>query len=108
VHHVVEGVEAAEARGADDVGAFGEAGGLGEPFGDGGPAVRYAPACHGLAELFGEVVVGEEDAAGEAGAVLHPAVGVLVGVLEGEGAQGIDRSRRASTKSAAAPGISGT
>jgi hypothetical protein len=40
--------------------------------------------------LFGEVVVGEEDAAGEAGAVLHPAVGVLVGVLEGEGAQGIE------------------
>jgi hypothetical protein len=44
VHHVVEGVEAAEARGADDVGAFGEAGGLGEPFGDGGPAVRDLPA----------------------------------------------------------------
>jgi hypothetical protein len=42
VHHVVEGVEAAEARGADDVGAFGEAGGLGEPFGDGGPAVETA------------------------------------------------------------------
>jgi hypothetical protein len=51
---------------------------------------------------------GQEDAAGEAGAVLHPAVGVLVGVLEGEGAQGVDPLAAGEHEQAAAPGISGT
>jgi hypothetical protein len=51
VHHVVGRVEEGHGLGAEHVGALGEAGGLGEPLGDGGPAVEAAVA-HGLAELF--------------------------------------------------------
>jgi hypothetical protein len=58
--------------------------------------------------LFGEIVVGEEEATGEAGAVLLWPERFLIGVLEREGPSTSTRSRRARTKRAEEAGMEGT
>jgi hypothetical protein len=88
VHHVVGRVEEGHGLGAEHVGALGEAGGLGEPLGDGGPAVEAAVA-HGLAELFGETSWARKRRRARPVRFCSARV-VLIGVLEGEGPQHLD------------------